>query len=74
MPETVITSETLIPIGMVIGAVIAFVAAVARAVTMYNDIAYLKRDLIELKTGMAKEISDIKTDIKEVKQLLLDQK
>jgi len=38
--------------------------------TMYADIGYLKQTIAELKTNIQQQISEIKSDVKEIKELI----
>jgi hypothetical protein len=66
--KSIFSAETLIPVGLVI----VLIGGVGWLTTMFNDITYLKRDLIDIKTNLTQQIGEIKTDIKEVKQLIID--
>jgi len=77
--SSIISVETLVPIGLVI----VLIGGIVWLTTMYNDIAYLKRDLADVnsaltlqiadvKNNLVTQITEIKTDIKEVKQLIID--
>jgi hypothetical protein len=68
--KSIFSTETLIPIGLVI----IVIGGVGWLTTMFNDITYLKRDLVDIKTNLTQQIGEIKIDLKEVKQLIIDQK
>lgn len=63
---TFLTKDTFVSVGLVL----IVVGGVSWLTTMYNDISYLKQNLNDLKSTIQSQITEIKADIKEIKQLV----
>lgn len=65
----IFSTKTLIPVGTVVGVV----GAIVWVTTMYNDISYLRRDIVDTNVALAEVKAELAAQIDQTKDDILSQ-